>query len=178
VGKHCWLGLPVPQRRGDAEATPRDTPSERRSACRDRALGGAVGWGSCRCVLAQSAVASSTGPEQHHGAAVLIAPLEPANGMSISRPSYASIGFFRLPCVAIFEVDDTDIVEFREVPMDLFVISIYYLGGFADALRGVVSDRLQELQVLWTEEPTEFSVRTEVEHWAGRRRCLRRLVRL
>ena len=47
--------------------------------------------------------------------------------------------------------------------MNLFIIPIYQIGGFADALGIVFGDRLQQLQILRAEESTEFSVRSDVE---------------
>lgn len=51
--------------------------------------------------------------------------------------------------------------------MDLFVVSINQFGGLADALGVLLGDRLQQLQICRTEEPTGFGVRSEIQHWLG-----------
>jgi hypothetical protein len=39
------------------------------------------------------------------------------------------------------ELDDTNIVELREVSMDLFVVPVHQSGSFADTVGVVLSDR-------------------------------------
>jgi len=64
------------------------------------------------------------------------------NGRSISRPSWANFGFFACPVPTIFELDHADVFEYREVPMDLFVVAVYQICGFPDTLGFVFEDHL------------------------------------
>lgn len=49
--------------------------------------------------------------------------------------------------------------------MYLLLVSVHQFGGFADTLGCMFGDPFQQLRVLRTQQPTEFSVRSKFYYW-------------